>query len=296
MKNENYYVIYNPISGNGKSKLLLNKLKYDLSTLNKTFQITKTEYPGHTKEICSNLTSYEKVIIIGGDGTFSEAINGFMQNTHKPTLGFLPGGTGNAMMHDLQATKYSEAFNLIINEKKKKIDVMQLNFFNKLEYSFNIVGWGMAADINQLAEKLRFLGSSRYTLASIYYVFNKISRKATVTIDNQEIMDNFLFILILNTIHTGKGMKAAPLAKLNDGLLDIVILKSSITKLELLFLLPKLFTGKHILSKKIEYIQAKEISIFPDKEEILNIDGDMRCNTPVTISVIPQSLTIFTNT
>ena len=296
MKIENYYVIYNPISGNGKSKLLINKLKSDLSKQNKTFQIIKTEYPGHAKEICSNLTSYEKVIIIGGDGTFSEAINGFMQNLHKPVIGFLPGGTGNSFMHDLKATKYSEALNIIFNEKKKKIDILQLNFTDKIEYSFNIVGWGMAADINQLAEKLRFLGSSRYTLASIYYVFNKISRKAKVTIDNKEIIDNFLFILNLNTIHTGKGMKAAPEAQLDDGLLDIIILRSSITKFELLFLLPKLFTGKHVLSKKIEYLQAKDISIFPVKEEVLNIDGEMRCHTPLTISVIPQSLTIFTNT
>ena len=61
----------------------------------------------------------------------------------------------------------------------------------------------MAGEINILSEKLRILGSPRYTIASIYCALNKISRKATVIIDVMELTDDFLFILNLNTIHTG---------------------------------------------------------------------------------------------
>ena len=65
----------------------------------------------------------------------------------------MPGGTGNAFMHDLNATTYEKAFSLIIQNKTKKIDIMKLVCNNIMEYSFNIVGWGMASDINSLAEK-----------------------------------------------------------------------------------------------------------------------------------------------
>ena len=71
---------------------------------------------------------------------------------------------------------------------------MKLELHQKIEYSINIVGWGMAADINILAEKIRFLGPPRYTLASMYYVLNKKSRKARIQINGNELIDNFLFI------------------------------------------------------------------------------------------------------
>tara|TARA_B110001454_G_scaffold212973_1_gene230454 strand:+ start:341 stop:1231 length:891 start_codon:yes stop_codon:yes gene_type:complete len=293
MNIEDYYIIVNPISGNGKSKNLMNNLTVDLENKNITYKIIKTEYSGHAKKICNNLQDYDKIIIIGGDGTFNEAINGIMLNNHKPTIGFIPGGTGNAMMHDLNGTTYDKALDIILSNRTKKIDVMQLDFNDSIEYSINIVGWGMAADINILSEKLRFLGPTRYTIASMYYVFNKVCRKAKIKIDEREIFDNFLFILTLNTIHTGRGMKAAPKAKLDDGLIDIIILKSNISKLELLLLLPKIFSGKHVLSDKVEYVQGKKINIIPDENEILNIDGEMRCSTPINISILPRRLEIF---
>ena len=293
MNIEDYYIIVNPISGNGKSKNLMNNLTVDLENKNITYKIIKTEYSGHAKKICNNLQDYDKIIIIGGDGTFNEAINGIMLNNHKPTIGFIPGGTGNAMMHDLNGTTYDKAVDIILSNMTKKIDVMQIDFNDSIEYSINIVGWGMAADINILSEKLRFLGPTRYTIASMYYVFNKVCRKAKIKIDEREIIDNFLFILTLNTIHTGRGMKAAPKAKLDDGLIDIIILKSNISKLELLLLLPKIFSGKHVLSDKVEYVQGKKINIIPDENEILNIDGEMRCSTPINISILPRRLEIF---
>jgi len=293
MKIEDYYVLFNPISGNGKAKVLVKKLISDLEKQKLTYKLIQSDYPGHAKKICKTLQNYKKIIIIGGDGTFNEVINGIMVNNHKPTIGFLPGGTGNAMMYDLQATSYGAAMDIILKGKTKKIDVMKLDLSDHTEYSINIVGWGMAGDINILSEKLRFLGAARYTISSMYYVFNKICRKAKIQIDGIEMIDNFLFILNLNTIHTGKGMKAAPNAKLDDGLIDVIILKSNISKLQLLLLLPKIFSGKHIFSNKVEYIQAKQVNIIPDYEEILNIDGEMKCSTPVNISIIPKAIEIF---
>ena len=88
-------------------------------------------------------------------------------------------------------------------------------------------------------------------------------------------------------------MKISPNALMDDGLIDIVMLKSNISKLHLLNLLPKIFTGKHILSDKIEYLQAKGIIIEPKIQETLNIDGEMKCKTPVEISILPKRINIF---
>ena len=117
------------------------------------------------------------------------------------------------------------------------------------EYSINIVGWGMISDINILAEKLRFMGSVRYTIASLYYIFNKKIRSAKIIIDGKkDNQSQYLFSLVANTIHTGKGMKVAPHAKMDDGLLDVITLDAKISKKDLLHLFPKIFSGEPLKS------------------------------------------------
>tara|TARA_B100000029_G_scaffold479093_1_gene525785 strand:- start:71 stop:958 length:888 start_codon:yes stop_codon:yes gene_type:complete len=290
-----FSILYNPISGSGKAKDIVEKLKNDLTSFGHRFQIKKSNYPGHIKELCIMAQDYSDLIIIGGDGTFHEAINGIMLNPYKDmfNISFFPGGTGNSFMHDLNATTYLKAFNILMRGKTKKIDIVKLNIENKISYSFNILGWGLVTDINILSEKLRFLGSARYTLASIYYIFKRKKRNATIIIDGVEYKREYLFIMCLNTIHTGKGMKAAPNAVLDDGLIDLILLQSDISTLDLIFLLPKIFTGEHIHSYYVKYIQAKKIEIIPEKNEILNIDGENKLKTPVLANIIPQTLSIY---
>ena len=72
-----------------------------------------------------------------------------------------------------------------------------------------------------------------------------------------------------------------------------ILLDSKISMIGLLFLLPKIFTGKHIESKYVEYLQAKSLSIKPLKDEILNIDGENKLMTPVNISIISKKINIF---
>ena len=63
--------------------------------------------------------------------------------------------------------------------------------------------------------------------------------------------------------------------------------------MDLLHLFPKIFSGKHIDSKYIRYIQAKEVVIIPEKKELLNIDGENRCYSPMTITILPKQCNIF---
>ena len=170
---------------------------------------------------------------------------------------------------------------------------MTFQFSNFIEYSINILGWGLVSDIAILAEKLRFLGSSRYNIASIYYILQFKKRLAKLIINNQEYENQYLFLLIQNTVHTGKGMQAAPKAKLDDGFLDIILVDHTINRIQLMLLLPKLFTGTHIHSKYVQYKQVKNIELIPKINEAVNIDGDVKNNTPVKISILEKKLPIY---
>ena len=111
--------------------------------------------------------------------------------------------------------------------------------------------------------------------------------------DNEEIIEDFVFIIACNTIHTGKGMKAAPKAKLDDGLIDVVMVNKDANRLQLLKLLSRLSDGSHIQSEYVHYKQAKNIQLIPGINEGVNIDGDVKYNTPVSISVLQKKLPIF---
>ena len=128
----------------------------------------------------------------------------------------------------------------------------------------------------------------------LVFILNKKSRFAKIKINNKPREDDFLFILCMNTIHTGKGMKAAPHAKLDDGLLDLIIVRYDIPTLSLISLLLKIFKGNHIKSKYVEYKQVEKVELQPENSDILNIDGENKWDTPVKISVIPKKLCIYT--
>ena len=291
-------VIYNPVSGVKSNENMISKLLnyYDLNNID--YFLLKTEYKNHAQSYCQNdfLVDYDDIIICGGDGTFNEVINGVLMNQNQkiPRLGFLPGGTGNSLMHDLGAVDINQALDKIIQNNSDTLDVLQLTYNNKTIYSFNIVGWGLVTDIVILAEKMRFLKSFRYTLASLFYIFTAKGKAIKFIIDDKIIFnDNYLFILICNTIHTGKGMKAAPKAKFNDGALDVVSVKSGISFFPLIKLFAQIFTGEHVHSKFVNYINAKKICLIPQNNEVLNIDGDAKGNTPVKIEILKHRLAII---
>ena len=88
-------------------------------------------------------------------------------------------------------------------------------------------------------------------------------------------------------------MKAAPKAKFNDGQLDIVSVKSQISSFQLIKLFTKIFTGKHIHSPFVDYINAQTINLIPENNEVLNVDGDARVDTPVKIEILKNKLSII---
>ena len=85
----------------------------------------------------------------------------------------------------------------------------------------------------------------------------------------------------------------APKAQLDDGKMDIVMIKDNFTKFELLKLFPKLFSGKHIDNDKVIYEQAEHFTLKPTNDEILNIDGEIIGRTPIEIEIINKGIKLL---
>ena len=296
-------LIVNPVSGKKKYAKLLPNTKLEFEKNNFKLEIVKSEYKGHIEKILNtyNIKNYNSCCIMGGDGSFHEAINGLMKRSDKLKipLSLIPAGSGNSLGRDLNILNLKDAINNIVIDNKKSIDIAEINCNNQRIYNFNIAGWGMVANIGINAEKYRWLGTSRYTILSLFEIIFKKTNNLKIkyydrTNNVYELKGNYIFAVICNTIHTGKGMKIAPKAKLNDGLIDLVLIKNA-SRIKLLKLMPKLFTGKHINDDIVEYIHISKMKLIPNKNNQLNIDGEIKGETPFKLKVIPDAIEIITS-
>ena len=291
-----YYLTVNPYGGGKKGPRILKDVLPLFEQKNIELNIIETEYAGHNRDLANqlNMDGYDGFCCIGGDGTLNEVINGLLtrKDRLKFPIGLITGGTGNSFMHDLDCLDPIEAANKIISDKRRFIDVFSCNTDGKTFYGFNILGWGIPTDANILADKLRWMGPQRYNFASIIEVLRHKKRFARVIIDNNSIGADFAFIIGCNTIHTGKGMRMAPLARLNDGLIDLIIVRK-VSRFKLLKLFPKVFSGKHIGDPGVDYRQVKQFKIMSEDKSQLNLDGEVLGSTPVEVKILPKEVEIL---
>lgn len=289
----NILAIINPNSGTKNSIDIYNQCQQNIIDQGHRINTITTTHHMHAHDIIESISDdIDQIIIFGGDGTAHEVVNGLIKFNKNIPIGIIPCGSGNSIIHDLDQLEWNVALDAILSINKRKIDVLEVKCGNKIIYAANIAGWGMVTDIGISAEKYRWLGTSRYTLMSIVEVFKYNTRKARLSVDGDIMDEHFLFIMASNTIHTGKGMKISPKAKIDDGFMDVVIVKSGPSRFKLLNLLPKIFDGTHIKENEVIYRKAKQIELITD-EEVLNIDGELKGNTPISIKVLPNRITLL---
>ena len=182
--------------------------------------------------------------------------------------------------------------NRILAGSTTPLDVARITMGDDILYAFNIIGWGMVTDILIQSERLRWLGENRYTIASAIEVLKGKRRQAKLIVDGKESSSRFNFILACNTQYTGKGMRMAPFADVSDGLIDLVIVRKA-TRLQMLRLLPKVFDGSHVESPLLEYVKAKQYTLIPEVDEVINVDGELTENTPIRVEMIHHACQVF---
>ena len=292
-----FVLVVNPHSGKKQGNEILAMVKPIFDRAGAELTIIETVFPGHARELAAHieLAEFDGLLTLGGDGTFHEIVNGILSRRDENIipLGIIPGGSGNSFLHDFGLMDPIPAVEAIVNGHTRSVDVARIEMNQIVRYSINLIGWGLVTDVGKRAEVLRWLGPSRYTISSIIEIFGKKDRPGSLIIDNQTFSGNFTFVVACNSIHIGKGMKMAPNARLDDGLIDLVIVEGNITRRRLLSVLPKLFDGTHVNEPEVTYKQASSFSLIPETDDDLNIDGEMVGTTPISVTMVPNALDIF---
>jgi YegS/Rv2252/BmrU family lipid kinase len=291
-------LVVNPTGGLRNGLTILENVKPIFEAGGIEIELIETKYAGHAKDIAKamEIEKYESLCLIGGDGTMHEAVNGMYtrQDNKRIPIGLIPAGTGNSLMHDFNCLDPSIAAKWIIKGYTKKIDLAEISMEHKIVYAFNIIGWGMITDINLRAEGVRWMGENRYTYSALMEIMSHKLRHAKLSFNNKNYDEKFTFILGSLTKFTGSAMKMAPKAILDDGLIDILIVRDAKRK-QMLNLFPKIFTGEHIHSDILEYRQVDSYSIIPDEHDPLNLDGETIGSTPIKVKVLQRALELYTS-
>jgi len=289
-------VVVNPRGGTRRGLAVLEEVKPVFAAARTELDVRVTTHAGHAAELARDmdLDGCDGFCVIGGDGTIHEAIGGLMERDPSDTvpLGIIPGGTGNSVCEHLQYSDPVEAARRIIAGNTEPLDVIRVTMGRSVAYCVNIIGWGAVVDINRTAERLRWIGPPRYAISAITHVLRARRRRTRVVLDGQVLEGEFLLVVACNTKFTGKGMKLAPKAEIDDGKVDVVVVRRA-TRWQMLKLFNNVFDGSHLSLPFVEYHQVRSFSIEPAKADSLNLDGELKGVTPVSAKMMPGAIQVF---
>ena len=257
-----------------------------------------TTHAGHGRELVANsrLSDFDGLVAAGGDGTIFEVLNGLY--THpKPSripLGLLPIGTGNAFARELFTSpdNLSEAIDLLHRGNTRQVDVGHVEAADTSFYFVNIVALGFAVDAGLSAKKMKFLGKSAYTLATLWQVMKLKTYPLAMEIDGKTITRENVFITISNSRFTGTSFLIAPAAEIDDGQFDVTVLER-LPRLRLLELFPTIYSGRHIEYPEVSSYRAGKITIHMPEGLLMGPDGEFCGHSPAKISCLRRDLTLF---
>ncbi len=285
-------LIVNPYAGrkNGKKALPIIEKKLELHQIET--EVFTSLYSEHISKIASELyiNRFDAIICVGGDGTNYQVLNGLLHNFKSkdlPPLGIIPVGSGNSFAKDLGIHSQEDGIKAIIRHQPKSVDVCSFSQ-DKINYYFvNLTGVGFVTDVAKTAQKFKYLKDFSYLIGVLYRTINLTSTYMELNIDGKKITGENCFVEFCNSKFTGGDMMMAPDAKIDDGLMDIIIVRK-LSRSSLIKTLPKLFKGTHIHHPKVRYIKAKKASVKTWPNKTLLPDGELFGATPSNIKVHPK--------
>ena len=296
---QTYLAIVNPAAGGGRSAKLLPPALKRLSHAGLEVKIVTTRSPGQATEIARDgyRRGIRNFIAVGGDGTSYEVVNGLFPQavgSERPTLAFLPLGTGNSFLRDFSDCGVEHAIESLIANRSRACDVMRMRHRAGVIYYINLLSMGFSADVATLrARRFSHWGELGY-FTSIFLTLARFNRRPfPVRVEGQEAFDDrrCLFVTFNNSKFTGGTMMIAPRAEVDDGLVEYVRW-GPIGRLGLICNLPGLYDGTHIQHPLAECKSVRRVEFKLDAPVDVMVDGEVLSLHCEELDVLPNALNV----
>jgi YegS/Rv2252/BmrU family lipid kinase len=295
-----FLAIVNPAAGGKRCGKLAPAAIDTLRKKGVGIEVRNTAAPGDATRLAREYygQGWRNFIAVGGDGTSYEIVNGLFPEAlagEKPSLGFLPLGTGNSFLKDFTSNGASGAAEAIVKGSRRSCDVMRLKYAGGELYYINLLTLGFAADVTAAANKrFKAFGEGGYVLGVLLCLARLDRRAFPHRLDSATELDNrrCLFLAFNNSRFTGGKMMIAPKAEADDGLLEYVRW-GPIGRVGLLRNLLTLFDGTHIQHPLASRAAVRRVEFKLDGPVTVMVDGECHELDCQSIEVLPGVLEIF---
>ncbi|HLF29249.1 MAG TPA: diacylglycerol kinase family protein [Anaerolineae bacterium] len=298
------FVIVNPASGGGKTGKRWVGLDARMRAEGAQYVVAFTREPGHAEVLARDaaLAGAQTVIVVGGDGTLNEVVNGLIAED-KPAadvaLGILPVGTASdfARALGLPRDPLAAAIYLTRQAKSQPLDVGRVDCMRggrpATRYFANIAGLGFDGEV---ADRVNRSGKSggmlTYQLALLRNLAAYRNKRVRLTIDGVTRAGVMNSVVVANARYFGGGMFIAPNAQWDDGLFDVIVL-GDFGKFEVVENLPRLYRGTHLSHPKVTELHAREVRVEAQERMFLQAEGELIGEAPASFRILPKTLKVL---
>lgn len=293
-------VVVNPHASHGEARREFEtKIKALLDKKLGRYDLHITTGQGDAINFVAEHPDYDRVVSVGGDGNLNEVVNGLMLGASRASLGVVAVGSGNDFVKSINlGQEYDRLVEAACGDSLKEVDLFKVKFTdfsgNRTErYSVNVVSAGFDADVTQRMIRSRFKTSGKvaYYLSFLIEFFKSKTYELSYRIDGQNGAGKYYFLVMANGKYYGGGMKIAPDAVIDDGVIDIVGV-AKMSKLKLLFNSTKIYRGTHLEIEGVEHYIGKDIYLNSERETLIQMDGEVVGVLPLEISVHRKALKV----
>lgn len=300
-----WFVIVNPNAGRKKGEKDWLEIAGLLNDAGIKFTNVFTKHPNHAVKLARKYieAGFKKIIVVGGDGTLNEVVNGVFTQTKYPTkdiiLSMIPVGTGNDWGRSFNIpTNYKKAIELIAREKTFVQDVGKVQYISKdllkQRHFINMAGLGFDAMVTRRTNKVKSEGKSgpfSYLISLFSSLINYNHKKVKIKMDDAELKADVFTMSVAICRFNGGGMMQAPNAIPDDGLFDVTVI-TRLSRLLVIRSVKKLYDGSFLKMPQVKTFRSQKVEIESDPPMYLETDGESLGHTPMSFEVVPLSIQV----
>ena len=290
--------LVNPISGTRTKEKLIAFITEKVTSAGFLFTIDYTNATGNYTLLKEKVIAdrFTDIIIVGGDGSVNQVVQAFA--TLRVRFGILPVGSGNGLARAAGIpTKIKRALQVIIEGNTMPVDAFTIND----AFSCMLSGLGFDAQVAHNFARKAKRGLFNYTKESLLHFFKAQPYGFEIKLPEFSFFTDAFLISIANSNQFGNNVTIAPQAKLNDGLLDVIVVQK-MHKVKLPYAILKQLSGNNKMQQLVEdmehknivYFQTPSVEISNLKLAPLHIDGEAVASAQhLSVKVLPNYFTLF---
>lgn len=309
-QNNSWFVIINPHAGSKKTQADWPDIRKLLEDQEFDIECVFTEHQHHATELVKNAiqeNGYKKIIVVGGDGTLNEVLNGvFLQDRFRTTditIGVISVGTGNdwGRMYDMPQN-YRDQIEVIKKNNTFLQDVGKVSYFHhnaeKIHYFLNIAGMGfdaLVAKKTNIAKQKGAGGVITYLINLLTGLFQFSYNYLDIKREGEKLFSGKVFSMSIGICsYNGGGMMQLPFAISNDGLFDVTVIKKT-PRLTVVRNIKNLYDGSFVEMKQVKTYTGKQFTITatPQKSVFLETDGESLGHSPLDFTILPLAVKVI---